>query len=207
MVGLACWKHNVFNDGVADRRRRRSGEQVVAAIRAAALAELGDRGYASLTLEGVAGRAGVSKPVLYRRYQSRVDLVFDALQDAGAALEPLESAGELRADLIAWVGAAADRAMSLGPGAYRGMVGEAGQATLRRLGGVVTGVAEKLSRQVLEPARERGELGPASLPSAVVMIPLEVLRDRILFDGDAGSVEEIVDRVAMPVYRAASGAA
>jgi AcrR family transcriptional regulator len=49
------------------------------AILDAAWAELVERGYPELTLEGVAKRAGTSRPVLYRRWPSRTALTTAAL--------------------------------------------------------------------------------------------------------------------------------
>ena len=45
-----------------------------AAIMQAALALLRERGYAGLTLDDVAHRAGVGKSSLYRRFRDRADL-------------------------------------------------------------------------------------------------------------------------------------
>jgi len=67
-----------------------------AAILAATRELLGEVGYARLTIEGVAARAGVAKSTLYRRWATRADLVVDA------ALEPVaELLANRDADLTA----------------------------------------------------------------------------------------------------------
>lgn len=71
-------------------------------VYAAVLALAGAGRIGALSMEGIAGRAGVSKQTLYRTWSSPGDIVFDALlarsQDAdGSVLVP--DAGELRADL------------------------------------------------------------------------------------------------------------
>lgn len=53
-------------------RPRKPGSD--AAIMAAALELLRERGYAGLTLDDVADRAGVGKSSLYRRFRDRADL-------------------------------------------------------------------------------------------------------------------------------------
>jgi AcrR family transcriptional regulator len=56
-------------------------------------------GYARLTIEGIAQRAGVAKQTIYRWWPSKNDVLMDAfVQDAAEALIPSDS-GDLRQDL------------------------------------------------------------------------------------------------------------
>ncbi|MDH2430611.1 TetR/AcrR family transcriptional regulator [Sphaerisporangium sp. TRM90804] len=58
-------------------------------------------GYARLTIEGIAGRAGVAKQTIYRWWSSKNDILMDAfVQDAAEALIPADTA-DLRRDLCA----------------------------------------------------------------------------------------------------------
>jgi AcrR family transcriptional regulator len=58
-------------------------------------------GYARLTIEGIAGRAGVAKQTIYRWWSSKNDILMDAfVQDAAEALIPSDTA-DLRQDLRA----------------------------------------------------------------------------------------------------------
>ncbi|MEU4746994.1 helix-turn-helix domain-containing protein, partial [Actinosynnema sp. NPDC023658] len=61
--------------GIKSRRR---GAQLEQAILDAAWDELCEVGYARLTIEGVAIRAGTSKSVIYRRWGSRAELALAA---------------------------------------------------------------------------------------------------------------------------------
>jgi AcrR family transcriptional regulator len=61
------------------RRGRPRDPQIDAAIQGATLVALDEVGYAGLTLEDVARRAGTTKPALYRRWPSRRRLVLAAL--------------------------------------------------------------------------------------------------------------------------------
>ena len=55
------------------------GAKVRAAVLAATLVELAESGYAALSVDDVARRAGVHKTTVYRRWQTRENLVVDAL--------------------------------------------------------------------------------------------------------------------------------
>ncbi|WP_235057665.1 TetR/AcrR family transcriptional regulator [Yinghuangia soli] len=70
-------------------------------MRAATLAELADKGFAGLTVEGVAARSGVHKTTLYRRWGTPAALAADALDVASAEPWPVPDTGSLRADLRA----------------------------------------------------------------------------------------------------------
>jgi AcrR family transcriptional regulator len=72
---------------------------VRAAVLAATLAELAERGSAALTVDGVARRAGVHKTTVYRRWKDRESLVVDALTDHIAVEVPVPDTGTVEADL------------------------------------------------------------------------------------------------------------
>jgi AcrR family transcriptional regulator len=71
------------------------------AILEAALAALVERGFAGLSVEQVAERAGVSKATIYRRYPTKNDLVIAAMDTLGRATTPAPDTGSLRDDLEA----------------------------------------------------------------------------------------------------------
>jgi AcrR family transcriptional regulator len=73
------------------------------AILAAALEELEARGYAKLTIEGIARQAGAGKQTIYRWWQSKADLVLDALLDRAASRIPVPDERSLSADLTAFL--------------------------------------------------------------------------------------------------------
>jgi len=67
----------------------------------ATTAILFEKGYAGLTIDGVAAAAGVSRPTIYRRWASKPELVIAALaQSTGLAL-PVPNTGSVRRDLMA----------------------------------------------------------------------------------------------------------
>jgi AcrR family transcriptional regulator len=67
----------------------------------ATLEILNDKGYAGLTVDGVAARTGVGRPTIYRRWRSKPVLVIAALtQSPNLSLTP--DTGTLRDDLMAF---------------------------------------------------------------------------------------------------------
>lgn len=81
------------------RRRSRSERVVLDAAREL----LGESGFASLTVEGVAARAGVAKTTIYRRYRSRTDLALGVLLDMVGDVSTQPYVGDTATELIALV--------------------------------------------------------------------------------------------------------
>jgi AcrR family transcriptional regulator len=84
--------------GRAPGRPRSAGADE--AILAAALAELGERGYARMSVDAVAARAGVSKPTVYLRHPTKADLATAAIASMRARPRPAPT-DDVRADLVA----------------------------------------------------------------------------------------------------------
>src|SRR5881296_3214548 len=84
-----------------DSKRRPGGRsaRVRQAVLDAAFAELGEKGYAGLSIEAVAQRSGVAKTTVYRRWPTRDELVADALASRSDRYEPIPDTGSLRGDL------------------------------------------------------------------------------------------------------------
>ena len=75
------------------------GPKVRAAVLAATLAELTGTGYAALTVDNVARRAGVHKTTIYRRWKDREGLVADAVTNLAATQVPFPDTGGIDTDL------------------------------------------------------------------------------------------------------------
>ncbi|MFJ9419849.1 MULTISPECIES: TetR/AcrR family transcriptional regulator [unclassified Streptomyces] len=74
-------------------------EDKTAAIRAAVFAELAAVGFARMSIEGIARRAGVGKTAVYRRWRSKLHLVLDVVSAVAAAGLPSPDTGSLRGDV------------------------------------------------------------------------------------------------------------
>ncbi len=86
------------------RRRAPAGaavlrEDVTEAIRAAVFAELAAVGYARMSIEGIARRAGVGKTAVYRRWRSKLHLVLDVVSALAVGGLPAPDTGALESDL------------------------------------------------------------------------------------------------------------
>lgn len=78
---------------------------VTDAITAATFEELAESGYARMSMDAVARRAGVGKAALYRRWDGKEAMVVDLIgQAVRANLPPIPNTGALRADLRALFG-------------------------------------------------------------------------------------------------------
>lgn len=82
---------------------RPRSQAVRAAILDAAIAEVEERGYAALTIEGIAARAGAGKQTIYRWWSSKADVVLEAMLDLAAQRIKIPDTGEFRADLQAFL--------------------------------------------------------------------------------------------------------
>lgn len=78
-------------------------ESVTSAILRAAFAELADTGYARMSMDAVAKRAGVGKAAIYRRWSSKQDMVVALSAQVGVPLAEIGDTGSLRGDLLAYL--------------------------------------------------------------------------------------------------------
>jgi AcrR family transcriptional regulator len=186
----------------ATTQRRPGGRssRVRAAAISATLAELAENGYAGLSLERVARRAGVNKTSLYRRWGSREQLVLEAMLERAGEHVSLPDTGSLRDDLLALATTAAANASTPEVAAMaRAVAAESPRdgklaAASRRFW------AERLALDavIVERAIERGEVGPGIEPSELIEAVIGPIHLRLLLTHepvDPGFIERIVDTV------------
>lgn len=141
-------------------RGRRRDPAINAAILTATRKLLVEVGYANLSMEAVAARAGVTKPTLYLRYPTRAVLVFDAIFGKTKA-RPIPDTGSIRSDLDeAYRWAVDEFTASEARAAIPGLLAEiAANAELARLiREAVIGPEYSRVREQLELAQARGEI-------------------------------------------------
>ncbi|MEU6968813.1 TetR/AcrR family transcriptional regulator [Kitasatospora aureofaciens] len=189
---------------------RRRGDELEAAILDAVWAELVEHGYGRLTMDGIAARARTSKPVLYRRWPNRVELVMAALGRNAPDYQDPPDTGELRTDLLVFLRGLLHRFDDLPVDAVHGfLVDLMRDPELRRVfraaltdGGPVEALSVMMHR-----AAERGEINAARLTPRVVALPLDLLRDTFMVGGEVASdqvVAEVLDEIVLPLLRAPS---
>jgi AcrR family transcriptional regulator len=144
-------------------RGRPRKTEVDAAILGAARDLLADDGYERMTMEGIAARAGVGKPTVYRRWPSKAAVVAEAVM-AGYVLvhgEPPQDTGDAAADLRRWIREFA--ALAEDPtrsGVIRGLTAAAagGDVEADRLYDHITGPSREQLVRRLAAGVEQGQL-------------------------------------------------
>src|SRR5580693_8105087 len=106
-------------------KTRRRGEALEHALLDAAWTELQAAGYAGLTMEAVADRAGTSRAVLYRRWRNRPELVLAVIRRHRPLLSgEIPDTGSLRGDVLALLRRMSARLAEIGIDTVHGLVGE-----------------------------------------------------------------------------------
>ena len=175
MRSASCWE---MMDVMQNRRR---GTALEDAILEAAWAELTERGYADMTLESVARRAGTSRPVLHRRWPSRLKLATAALARY-FALNPIEipDLGNLGAELSLLLRKMCDRAR---PDLIRlafdlsGDLADAHSNLAEARGEILDG---QPMRAIIERGIRRGEIDPERLTPRIISLPGDLARNELL---------------------------
>ncbi|GAA0361708.1 TetR/AcrR family transcriptional regulator [Microbispora corallina] len=186
---------------------RRRGAALEQAILRAAADELAESGYAGLTMDRVARRAGTNKNAIYRRWPNRAALGVAAYRQLVEAESEPPDTGDLRGDVLELL-RRANRTWSSPYGEI-----------LRAL---LAGAADdpELLAQVQESSRDggsgmwlkllgravaRGEASPDALHPRVATAAIALLRNEYLTRGvptaPDGVIVEIVDEVYLPLIR------
>ncbi len=194
---------------VAPEGGRRAGRPrspaVDAAIIEAAIHLLSTEGYARMSMDGVAARAGVSKATLYLRYAGKADLATAALEHLRETGRP-QVTGDLRTDLAAQLRQARRNAERVTVMALVGtcLTEEHHTPELLRLFRERTLQPRRaIYRRLLDEAAERGEIPPPADPEAVIDLISGAYQARYL-SGDgfpAGWEDGIVDVVMAALTR------
>jgi AcrR family transcriptional regulator len=122
---------------------------------------LAERGFAAVTIEGIAARAGVAKQTIYRWWDSKTDILFDALIQDAAEFFSEPDTGDLGGDLRARLRQLATFLTETDAGAvFRALAGQAQHdpAVAARFETEVIAGQRELDRQPFLHARSRGEL-------------------------------------------------
>lgn len=191
---------------------RRRGEELEQAILNAAWEEFREVGFARFTMEGVAKRAGTSKPVLYRRWSSRVEMLISCVATRIPKADSVPDTGTLRGDLVALLTVARERMQLIGQTAMLGMLTEVSSDPEVRevlFSGLVNELVNLLYSVVYQRAIDRGELTEEQLTPRLLRLPTDLARNEFLLFGDVSdeAVESIVEEVLLPALRARGASA
>jgi len=183
---------------------RRRGSALEDALLDAAWDELRQVGYARLTMEGVAQRAGTSRPVLARRWPTRPQLVVAALRRHRPMLSgEIPDTGSLRGDVLAVLRRISARFAEVGPETFYGLAGDyfADPALIPDFQAQVLQTGNQVMAAILKRAAERGEARDDIHPR-VATLPIDLLRHELLLSpGDEHAITEILDQVFLPLVQ------
>jgi AcrR family transcriptional regulator len=169
--------------GNDSKQTRRRGAELESAILDAAWEQLIAEGYEHFTVDTVAARARTSKPVLYRRWKTREDMLRATVRHRGAAeSRPVPDTGTLRGDLLALLtDANTDRnpmaaLVSSMLGSYYNKTGPSPAELRAEFRGQRGSVVE----EVVNRAVERGEADPARLTPRIIDLPFDLFRHEMV---------------------------
>ncbi|MFI6026520.1 TetR/AcrR family transcriptional regulator [Amycolatopsis magusensis] len=173
----------------------------------AVLDELAESGYARLTTAGVARRAGVSTATLYRRWQTKRDLILAAAEQLAEAEKDRVDTGSLHGDIRELL-SRKQLSASGKPGAVLvALLGEAAHdAELAEMirSGVIAPMREHLAA-MLGRAAERGEVDEDATADAAARLLEGLVLARAAFGGSAsggGTTPADLDEDAVLILRA-----
>jgi AcrR family transcriptional regulator len=199
---------NNGTEGPRARAGRPRDPRLDEAVIAAALELLAEDGYAQLTVERIAARAGVGKASLYRRWPDMVSIVLEAVS-RNPERPTAPDTGSLRGDALVYLRTLV-RYRTLHADAIAAISSEA--LCDERFGEAFrAGMAEPIMagmRVILERAVARGELPPGTDIALLSAVPPALLQAQRLVAGrhpDEAFVERIVDQFFSPAGGASAG--
>lgn len=179
---------------------RRRGAALEEALLDAAWAEVKSVGYAALTVDAVARRAGTSRPVIYRRWENRAQLVLAAMRAHVTSIaDEVPDTGSLRSDALAVLRTAMGRYRDVGADVVNGLLSELGD-----LPADVFALVPDVFRTLTTRATARGELPPGEVPPHLLDVPMTLARyDAIVTrrPPSEARLTQIVDDIFLPLVQ------
>jgi AcrR family transcriptional regulator len=176
------------------------------AILDATLSLLTEIGYEQLSMEAVAGRSGVAKTTVYRRYRDKAALVAAAVEYRSHDTPPEPAADDLRENLlalVAWLAhQIAEQEIGLLGALFAGMRGDPMLAEEMRR--ILRRDEAAMTERPLGEAIGRGEpLAPHAAELFAEVAPAVIVH-RVVVAGercDERFVEHLVDDILLPLLR------
>jgi AcrR family transcriptional regulator len=191
----------------ADVQTRRRGEKLQRAIFEAVFEQLRRAGYPGLTMEGIAACAHTGKAALYRRWESKEDLIVDALEHSLPSLTDLPDHGNLRDDLLDVLRRLTAVINSPTGCALQTLMAETNRdhPFVRLVKERVLLPRKRMFHDVLQRAVERGEVRPEAVETLASDVGSAMVAQRFLTEGPPvpdAYVVSVVDDVLIPLLRA-----
>ncbi|WP_247797779.1 TetR/AcrR family transcriptional regulator [Crossiella sp. S99.2] len=174
------------------------------ALRKATLEVMAEVGYRALTMDAVAARAKAGKATIYRRWESKLELVIDTCNELVSRSVPEPDTGSVAGDLREFLLGYADFLTGPSGKAAQALVGELPHepelATAFR-DSFLTGQRGML-RRILERGAERGEINRHAPLGMVNELAGATLTYRLMLTGepiDAAFVDKLLEQALLPL--------
>lgn len=176
-------------------------------VRDATLAELAERGYAGLTVEGVAARSGVHKTTLYRRWGGVDGLLVDALALAAEDDWQPPDTGDLERDLHGLAAEVLDTFSDPEQAAVPAAVIAASFQSDRAAQALHAFLTDRFTRAevIVTRAVDRGDLPEGTDAAAVVRAVTAPLYFRLFITGEGADATVAAQSVAATLAAARAG--
>lgn len=197
-------------EGVTKRRR---GSVLEDALLQAAWEQLVEGGYGLFTFDAVAARAGTSKPVLYRRWATRRELLSATLRSfVTRTAPPAVDTGSLRGDVVrVLLDANESRAAFVAVVSVQlgGFFDETGTSPADLREDLVRGRTSSMDG-IIERAIARGEIRAEQVTPRIKALPFDLMRQEALMTlkpVPSEVIEAIVDEIFLPLVASRAGSA
>ena len=170
------------------------------AVLTAAVELLAEAGFARLTMEQVAARAGVGKASVYLRWPNKVALVAEAIQHRSGVVPDVPDTGSLPGDMRTFLRALL-RTFGTASRAMAAVIGEVGSHPELRTAwrqGVAAALTDCV-REIVERAVARRELPATSDVELLSMVPITLLQNWRLEHGTSPD-DAVVERIVRQFY-------
>jgi AcrR family transcriptional regulator len=182
----------------APGRSRRRGAALEDALLQAAWEEVSSAGYAKLTMEGVAARAGTAKSVIYRRWPNRATLVRAAIRHhLGPDTGDVFDTGDLREDVLNVLRRFRANFEEVPADTIHGLLSE-----LHDIPEDVLAVTPEVITAMLYRAAARGEVRPDRITPRIAALPGNLVRHELIVprgDLSDAALAGIVDEIFLPL--------
>ena len=196
------------SDARSDTRRR--GDTLTESIYQAVEDIIKTEGYTNLTFQKIAQAAQTSRTVLYRRWETPLELIHDIIVEkslhalGGELIDMIEDTGSLRGDLLHMLTLYQRFYREVGPEIMNAMLFEMSQnsPTMVAIGQNAVKKNILAMRKVLDFARMRGEK-VKNVSEFALRLPFDLIRMQYLLHRtaiDARQLELLVDEILLPVF-------
>ena len=196
------------SDARSDTRRR--GDTLTESIYQAVEDIIKTEGYSNLTFQKIAQAAQTSRTVLYRRWETPLELIHDIIVEkslhalGGELIDMIEDTGSLRGDLLHMLTLYQRYYIEVGPEIMNAMLFEMSQnsPTMVAIGQNAVKKNILAMRKVLDFARMRGEK-VKNVSEFALRLPFDLIRMQYLLHRipiDAPQLELLVDEILLRVF-------